>query len=281
MGMAQSYTQAGHNVKRKYLTFRAAALQSGIMFRPNVAKFGGGVFSDESKMPAIRAAVDYELRDGKKLVVVVSAIGKTTDRIIAGMPACASPAQKDAMMAAGEIISASMFSEYLIGNGYKAGMFSGAAAGILTDDNFGAARITQVDSAPLSKFFKKGDIAVVAGFQGAAAGGEITTLGRNGSDTTAVYLAYRFNSKTCTLYKDVDGIFDGNPKSTDGTRLYKYLNHKELFDGTADGIVHRRALGMIRNRFATGADTEIIVRNIDLLRERFTTICHKRTEFYR
>ncbi|MDR1027514.1 MAG: aspartate kinase [Rickettsiales bacterium] len=248
---------------------------------PNVAKFGGGVFSSESKMPLLRAAVDYELARSKKLIVVVSAIGKTTDDIISGIPAAATPATRDAMMSVGETVSSRLFAKYLLANGFRAAAFSGWDAGITTDSQFGDARIIQVDPAPLTDFFRHNDVAVVAGFQGANERGEITTLGRNGSDTTAVYLAYRFASKICTLYKDVDGIFEANPKARSDARLYKYLNHKELFDGEAKGIVHARALGLIKNRFATGGETEIVVRNIDLARESFTTICHKATEVYR
>jgi aspartate kinase len=170
---------------------------------------------------------------------------------------------------------------FLIGRGIAADSFTGSAAGIVTDDNFGDAEIIEVNPKNIEDSFAKNDVAVVAGFQGITQSGDITTLGRNGSDTTAVYMAYRFDAKSCVLYKDVNGVYEKNPKDNKNARLYKYLNHKELFDGNAAGIIHPRALKLVEDMFAVGRETEIIIRNIDMAERQFTTICHRKTEFYK
>jgi len=169
---------------------------------------------------------------------------------------------------------------YLLDNGIQAKSFSGIQAGIVTDFNFGDANILTVHTYALCEYLKMGGIAVVAGFQGLSSNSDITTLGRNGSDTTAIALAYALQAEKCVLYKKkVDGIFDRDPLEDLCARQYKYLNYKDLLNGKTSAI-HEKGLKIIQEQ-AERSDMKIIVRNIDLTRHQITMIGREATEFYR
>jgi aspartate kinase len=250
-----------------------------------VLKFGGGIFTDQYQMPVIESAIRNEMHDGDKLIIVASAMGKTTRGLLREIPGelipAPDPREKDLLMSIGENKAISLLTMYLLQKKYKAKSFTGGQAGIITDDNFGDADIIDIKTDGLRNFLQNNDIAVVAGFQGETRSGDITTLGFNGSDTTAFYLAHYFSAGLCSLYKDVNGVYDKNPKDYPDARLYKALNYKEVLNGETKGIIHERALKLCKEMFKKNPNMEIIIRNINLSQNQFTTICKKRTEFYR
>ncbi|MDR1071336.1 MAG: hypothetical protein LBL21_01690 [Rickettsiales bacterium] len=251
------------------------------MEKIKVLKIGGGVFQDKYMLPAMGGVIARELDGESKLLVVISAMGKTTRNLQAMMDENhRDPRSCDMLIACGENIAVSLFADHLIKSGVRARPFTGAQAGIVTNDNFGNADIVDIKTEKLSGFLQDGDVAVVAGFQGETESGDITTLGFNGSDTTAFYLAYYFRAMSCTLYKDVNGVYDKDPKDHPDARLYRYLNYREVLNGETRGVIHDKALKLCGRMFAE-QNPEIIIRNFNLSQTRFTTISKKRTEFYR
>jgi len=254
------------------------------MKKLKVIKIGGGVFTDPHVLPSIGNVIKHEMSSDYKLVVVASAMGKDTRGLLQSIPADIIPKpdlrEQDQLLAIGENKSCAILAMYLKSVGIKAASFTGAQAGILTDDNFGDANIIDINTKILDKWFLKNDVAVITGFQGVTGTGEITTLGFNGSDTSAFYLAHYLNAKSCTLYKDVNGVYDKDPKECKDAKLYKHLNFKEVLGGQTSGVVHHKALRLCAEMFNKENPTEIIIRNINLTQSLFTTICKKRTEFH-
>jgi aspartate kinase len=251
------------------------------MEKIKVLKIGGAFFQDQYALPDIANVIRHELDGESKLVIVVSAMGHSTDNLLALMDGGRhDPRSRDMLISTGETVAAALLADALRKGGVRAAPFTGGRAGIVTDDNFGDANIVEVDTGRLRDSLKKNDAAVVAGFQGETRGGDITTLGRNGSDTTAFYLTYYFRAASCTLYKDVNGVYDRNPKDHPDARLYRYLNYAEVLNGETSGIIHDKALRLCGKMFAE-QNPEIIIRNFNLSQTRFTTISKKRTEFYR
>ena len=184
-----------------------------------VMKFGGtSVRSEESRSHAIKH-IRSHAESGKQVVVVVSAMGRkgepyATDTLISllkdlGEPV--NPAELDSAMSIGEILSSAYFSHLLSQNGLPAQAFTGSLAGILTDDNPGNAEILGINPSRIRRALNEGKIAVVAGFQGATAEGDVRTLGRGGSDTSAVALASALKAEKVEIYSDVDGIANCDP----------------------------------------------------------------------
>ena len=251
-----------------------------------VLKFGGSAFKNRDKMPMLWHAVLHEAMGGYKIIAVVSAMGSTTYKLKCALPGYLIPKPDkqayDSYISTGEDQAAPLLSMYLIQNGIKAEDFRGWQAGIMTDDKFGDANIIRINTDYLSKFFQKNDVAVVSGFQGLTTKRKITTLGSNGSDLTAAYLADVFRAKSCVLYKDVSGIYTGDPKNSRPV-LYKYITPDEVLqtmEREHSKIVQPKAVLHFKEMLEKGAETEIIVRNIDLSKKQFTTICNK-TKLYR
>ncbi|MDR3208333.1 MAG: aspartate kinase [Rickettsiales bacterium] len=246
-----------------------------------VLKIGGVFFQDQYMLPHITNIIRHEMDGGSKLMVVVSAMGHSTDNLLALMDGGRhNPVSRDMLLSTGETVAAALLADALVKDGVLAQPFTGGQSGIVTDGRFGDASITDIKTERLRKFLKKNDVAVVAGFQGETKSGDITTLGRNGSDTTAFYLTYYFNALSCTLYKDVNGVYDKNPKDHPDARLYRYLNYKDVLNGETSGIIHEKALKLCGKMFAE-QNPEIIIRNFNLSQTQFTTICKKQTEFYK
>jgi aspartate kinase len=271
-------------------------------------KVGGGCFTDRYALPQVLKLIEREMSGGSKVIAVISAMGNTTNDLLDqaevmmyGKPKPQAsvdsqltlsekldPRTMDMLLSTGETKSAALVTNHLIGGRIRARCFTGGQAGIVTDDKFGDANIIEVKTANLLKCFNDGiDVAVVAGFQGQTKDGDITTLGRNGSDTTAFYLTEAFNVKLCTLYKPVNGIYTGDPKIMEnfkrgpGIRHYKYLNFHEVLNKNVSGIIHDKALRLCEKMFSENKDLEIVVRNFDWPDRLCTTICNKQTEFYR
>ncbi|MDE0792572.1 MAG: aspartate kinase [SAR324 cluster bacterium] len=241
-----------------------------------VMKFGGtSVRSEESRAQAIKH-IRGHAESGKKLVVIVSAMGRkgepyATDTLIAllkdlGEPV--NPAELDAVMSIGETLSSAFFSHLLSQNGLPAESFTGRQAGILTDDNPGNAEILEIDPARILKALNQGKIAVVAGFQGATAIGDVRTLGRGGSDTSAVALGAALNADRVEIYSDVDGIANCDPRKISTASFINSISATQILSMANEGstVIHPRALKaslktktpiVARNTFSTAAGTTI------------------------
>ena len=241
-----------------------------------VMKFGGtSVRSEESRAHAIKH-IRGHAESGKKLVVIVSAMGRkgepyATDTLIAllkdlGEPV--NPAELDAVMSIGETLSSAFFSHLLSQNGLPAESFTGRQSGILTGDNPGNAEILEIDPARILKALNHGKIAVVAGFQGATAIGDVRTLGRGGSDTSAVALGAALNADRVEIYSDVDGIANCDPRKISTASFINSISAAQILSMANEGssVLHPRAVKaslktktpiVARNTFSTAAGTTI------------------------
>ncbi|MDL2295371.1 hypothetical protein LJC18_00970 [Lachnospiraceae bacterium OttesenSCG-928-E19] len=253
------------------------------MYNIKVLKFGGGIFTDQYVMPQMADVITQDLNMGHKLMVVVSAMGKTTRELENKIPTIIDKPnlrERDMLLSNGENIAASLFAMHLIDQGIKARSFTGPQVPIYTDNNYSEANILDIPRKNMDNFFAKNDVAIITGFQGVGKDGDITTLGFNGSDTTAFALMYYFKALSCVLYKDVNGVYDKDPKQNIDAQLYKYINYREVLNGNTSGIIHKKALELCSKIF-TQYDPEITIRNINLSQNKFTTICKKQTEFHR
>jgi aspartate kinase len=183
------------------------------------------------------------------VVAVVSARGHTTDRILKDLErlgaenAAAARRETDRVLATGEDLSAGLLAATLNGLGVPARSLRGGEAGIRADGDFGTGRIHDVDPARLTELLSAGIVPVVSGFQGERPDRETVTLGRGGSDTTAVAIAAALGSAPCDIVTDVDAVYDRDPRRDPSARAFAELTHEELLDLTAGGaqVVHPEA----------------------------------------
>src|SRR2546428_9111032 len=180
-----------------------------------VQKYGGSSVADDEKIRNVARRVAASA-PGRELVVVVSAMGKTTDGLVAlahQVSPSPEPREMDMLLATGEQVTIALLAMALQSLGLRARSFTGPQVGIRTDHSHTQARITQIDADNVRRALDAGEIAVVAGFQGLSDEDEITTLGRGGSDLTAVALAAALKADVCQIYTDVDGGFTARPKN--------------------------------------------------------------------
>ena len=216
-----------------------------------VQKYGGTSLADTQKIhTAARRAVDL-CRQGHRVVLVVSAQGDTTDELIrkaAAINRRGGQREMDALLSAGEQISAALTAMAIGALGHPAVSLTGWQAGIETDDIHGNARIRRIATSRILQSLEQGKIPVVAGFQGLDSGGDITTLGRGGSDTTAVVLAGCLGADRCQIFTDVDGVYDRDPRLfPDATRFGRISYEKmlALIEGGAQ-VLHDRSVEAAR-----------------------------------
>lgn len=203
-----------------------------------IHKYGGTSLANSDRMKRVARRIARLCGDGGKALVVVSAQGDATDRLIGlGLEMTARPdaREMDALMATGEQSSAALASMALSACGVRAVSLAGWQAGIRTDDRFGAATIRAIDPAPIRARLEERDCVVVAGFQGATEAGEITTLGRGGSDTTAVALAAAFGARTVDIFTDVDGVFTADPRHVPTARKLADISYDEIIELSTEG----------------------------------------------
>lgn len=196
-----------------------------------VCKYGGTSVGSVDLIRRVAAGVKRNIDDGEEVVVVVSAMGAETDRLAS---LCAqfpdSPGrEKDRVLACGEEVAAGLAAMALQEIGIAGRSFTGAQAGILTDDAHGKARIVDIDTSPLRESLRRGETPVVAGFQGRAANGDIVTLGRGGSDTTAAALAAAMAGE-CRIHTDVRGIYTTDPRVCKKARLLSAVTFEEMLE---------------------------------------------------
>jgi aspartate kinase len=195
-----------------------------------VQKYGGSSVADVEKMKKVAARVAATRREGKDVCVVVSAMGDTTDELLGlAKSVSASPPRRelDMLLTAGERISMALLSMALQEQGVPAISFTGSQSGIITTDAHAAARITEVRPFRVLEELARGRVVIVAGFQGVSPRKEVTTLGRGGSDTTAVALAAALGAD-CEIYSDVAGIFTADPRLVPSARRLETLSYEEM-----------------------------------------------------
>ena len=212
-----------------------------------VQKYGGTSLLDAERiLKAAQRAVDA-VNEGNQVVVVVSAQGKTTDQLVNHARELAqqpSSREMDAYLATGEQMSASLMAMVLQNLGQKAISLTGWQAGLLTDDAYGNARVKGLCNNRIREELDRGNIVVVTGFQGINAAGDITTLGRGGSDTTAVALAAFLNAELCRIYTDVDGVYDKDPRKFPDAVKFDKIGYEDMLTLAQSGaqVLHDRCV---------------------------------------
>src|SRR5688572_113787 len=196
-----------------------------------VQKYGGSSVADIGKLRRVATRVVETARAGNRVCVVVSAMGDTTDELIglARQISSAPPRRElDMLLSCGERISMALLSMAIAEQGQEAISFTGSQSGIMTNDRHSGARIIEVRPVRIQDELERGRIVIVAGFQGVSYKREITTLGRGGSDTTAVALAAALRAEYCEICSDVDGVYSGDPRVIDATRFLEALSYDEM-----------------------------------------------------
>ena len=212
-----------------------------------VIKFGGSSVADNSKLQLVANKVIKLYDEDNNVVVVVSAQGKKTDQLIKEAEELSLKPDKremDALISVGEQISASKLAILLNYLGYQAISLTGWQAGIHTNDENQNAKIEYIDCTRIEKELDEGKIVVVTGFQGINDNNDITTLGRGGSDTTAVALAASLKAKQCYIYSDVDGIYSADPNKVEGTKKLTNISYEEMHSLSSEGakVLHDRCV---------------------------------------
>lgn len=212
-----------------------------------VIKFGGSSVADNSKLQLVANKVIKLYDEDNNVVVVVSAQGKKTDQLIKEAEELSLKPDKremDALISVGEQISASKLAILLNYLGYQAISLTGWQAGIHTNDENQNAKIEYIDCTRIEKELDEGKIVVVTGFQGINDNNDITTLGRGGSDTTAVALAASLKAKQCYIYSDVDGIYSADPNKVEGTKKLTNISFEEMHSLSSEGakVLHDRCV---------------------------------------
>jgi aspartate kinase len=216
-----------------------------------VQKFGGSSVADAASIKRVARRVVETKQAGNDVVVVVSAMGDTTDDLLdlAGQITDDAPAREmDILLTAGERISMALLAMAIHELGVKARSYTGQQAGLRTDTRYGKASITGVVPERVDRAIKDGQVAIVAGFQGVNELNDVTTLGRGGSDTTAVALAAALQADVCEIYTDVDGLFTADPRIVPSARHIARLTYEETLELAAQGakILHLRAVEFAR-----------------------------------
>ena len=212
-----------------------------------VQKYGGSSVTDADKIKNVAQRIAKAKDEGNQVVVVVSAMGDTTDELIRmARQVSEQPEERelDVLLSTGELISSTLLAMALGSLGYKAVSLTGAQAGIQTDSSYSRARILRVNPNRIVDELEKDNIVIVAGFQGVTPDMDITTLGRGGSDTTAVALAASLNAEVCQIYTDVEGVYTADPRFVSEAIKLKEVGYEEMLELASYGarIMHPRAV---------------------------------------
>ncbi len=216
-------------------------------------KFGGTSVADASRIKRAAARIVAKRRAGFRVVAVLSARGSTTDELIAAAEEVSSvpdPREMDMLLSTGERISCALCAMAIHDLGHRAISLTGSQAGIVTDDSHTRARIIDVQAQRVVEALEQDHIVLVAGFQGVSAGGRsITTLGRGGSDTTAVAVAAALGARECEIYTDVPGVFSADPRIVPNARKLPQVSFEEMLEMAASGagVLQLRSVEYARN----------------------------------
>lgn len=225
-----------------------------------VQKFGGSSVADAKRLLRVAGIVTDTYKAGHKVVVVVSAQGDTTDDLIGKakqLDKNACPREMDALLSAGEQISSSLLAMAIKTLGYSAVSLAGWQIPIYTECNHTGAHITDVKTERLEKELAAGNIVIVAGFQGVDQENDINTLGRGGSDTTAVALAAALSAKLCQIYTDVDGVYTADPRIIKNAKKLEEITYDEMLELSTLGaqVLHNRSVELAKH---TGVSMEVL-----------------------
>src|SRR5690606_8472130 len=236
-----------------------------------VQKYGGSSVADVEKIRLVAERVARTRQEGKQVVVVVSAMGDTTDELLAlARSVCENPSRRelDMLLTAGERISMALLSMALNALGVPAVSFTGSQSGIITNEAHTNARIVEVRPQRVFQALDEGKVVIVAGYQGVSRTREVTTLGRGGSDATAVALAAALGAEACEIYSDVDGVYSADPREVPGALRLDELSYEEMHALAESGarvlnaqaVEFARRAGVIlhaRQTFGSAAETRI------------------------
>lgn len=250
-----------------------------------VQKFGGTSVSSKESRDKVSDKIIEKCNRGYKVVTVVSAMGRkgdpyATDTLLNMInPKVLNNKTIDLLMSCGEIISAVVLASNLQEKGYEAVVLTGYQAGIQTDNNFGDAEIIDVAPKNIFKYLNEDKIVIVAGFQGCTKHGEVTTLGRGGSDISAVAIGNAINCSQVEIYTDVDGIMTADPNIVPNAKVLDKMCYSEVYQLAEDGakVIHSRAVEMaknsnipliIKNTYSNNQGTSIKETNINFINNR-------------
>lgn len=203
-----------------------------------VQKYGGTSVGSVERIEAVADKIEQMYKDGHQLIVVVSAMSGETNRLIGlanDIDTMANPREMDVLLSTGEQVTIALLCIALHKRGIGAKSYTGSQIKILTDNSHGKARIREIDDFRVKEDLTSGDVVVVAGFQGADETGNITTLGRGGSDTTAVALAAALKADECQIYTDVDGVYTTDPRMVSEARRLNKITFEEMLEMASQG----------------------------------------------
>jgi aspartate kinase len=217
-----------------------------------VQKYGGTSVAGPEEIKRVARRIVATAKDGKRVCAVVSAMGDTTDRLVElgrQISADPHPRELDMLLTAGERISMALVSMAINDLGLDAASFTGSQAGIVTDTSHGKAKIVEMRRGRVHEALEQGKVAIVAGFQGVSTDKDVTTLGRGGSDTTAVALAAALGAEVCEIYTDVDGVFTADPRIEPNARKLRAVSYEEMLELAASGarVLMMRSVEYARN----------------------------------
>jgi aspartate kinase len=212
-----------------------------------VQKYGGSSVANGELIKSVARRIAKVKDEGNQVVVVVSAMGDTTDELIElahQVSERPDDRELDLLLSTGELVSGTLLAMALKSLGHNAVSLTGAQAGIQTDSSYSRARILRVDPKRITRELDRGNIVIVAGFQGVTGDMDITTLGRGGSDTTAVALAASLGAEICQIYTDVEGVYTADPRLVPEARKLKEIGYEEMLELASYGakVMHPRAV---------------------------------------
>lgn len=242
-----------------------------------VQKYGGTSVGDLDRIANVARRVSSTYDKGNKVVVVVSAMAGETDRLIdtaKAVTALPNEREMDSLISSGEQVSSSLLAITLESMGYRAKSYLGWQIPMITDKAHGSARIKSVESSNIMNDLERGMIVIVAGFQGIDEDGNITTLGRGGSDTSAVAVAAGLNADLCEIFTDVDGVYTTDPNVVPNARKLERIDHEEMLEMASVGakVLHMRAVELAMNQ-----RTPLVVRS-SLNNEEGTLVAKENSE---
>lgn len=216
-----------------------------------VQKYGGTSVASKEKLEMVIEKIIATSKEANRVVVIVSAQGKTTDALIKkANEYCDKTYNKemDLLLSTGEMQTVALLTMMLKNRGYDAIGLTGGQAGVVTDSNFSSAKIKMVMKENISKHLESGKIVIIAGFQGIDKFGNITTLGRGGSDLSAVAIAASLKATRCEIYTDVDGVFSTDPNVINSAKLIKNISYDEMLEAATSGakVLHNRAVSLAK-----------------------------------
>jgi len=216
-----------------------------------VQKFGGSSVADKDRLLNVCNHIINEYKKNNKVVVVVSAQGKTTDKLIEEEREISLTPDKrehDVLVSVGEQITISKLAIYLNELGYAAISYTGWQVPIITDDCYGNANIININTEKILRELENNKIVIVAGFQGITKSGDITTLGRGGSDTTAVALASYLKAEKLYIYTDVDGVYSEDPNVNPNAKKYETISYDKMIEMAENGakVLHTKCVKMAK-----------------------------------